>query len=100
MEFFQEVYAPQSAAAKARLTQALYSFGMKDGEAPNECFARGSVLRSQLGTDGVTHTENDGNQHFARNLTPGYSVQKSIFLAKEDSGMDLTRAELVGQNVA
>ena len=43
---------------------------MRDGEAPNEYFARGSVLRSQLGTHGVIHTDNVVNQHFARNLTP------------------------------
>ena len=64
--------------------QAWYSFGMRDGEAPNGCFARGSVLRRQLGTHGVIHTDNDVNQHFARNLTPDHSVQKSILLAKED----------------
>ena len=82
--FSKKFYAPQSAAAKARLTQAWYSFGMKDGEAPIEYFARGSALRNQLGTHGVIHTDNEVNQHFARNLTPDYSVQKSILLAKDE----------------
>ena len=82
--FFNKFHAPQSAAAKAKITQAWYSFGMKDGEAPNANFARGSVLRSQLGTDRFIHTENNVNQNFARNLISDYSVQKSILLAKEE----------------
>ena len=57
---------------------------MKDGVPPNDYFARGSVLRSQLSTHGVIHTDTDVDQHFARNLTPNYSVQNSILLAKED----------------
>ena len=57
---------------------------MRDGEAPNEYFARGSPRRSKLGTYGVINTGNDVNQNFARNLTPDYSVQKIILLAKED----------------
>ena len=65
---------------------------MRDGEAPNEYFARGSVLRNQLGTNGVIHTDNDVNQHFARNLTPDYSVQKIMLLAEEE----LTRKVLEG----
>ena len=84
MEIFQEVFAPQSEAEKAKLTQAWYIFGLRDGEAPIEYFAGGSVLRNQLGTHGVIHTDNDVNQHFARNLTPDNSVQKSILLAKEE----------------
>ena len=83
-KFFKKLYAPQSAAAKARVTQTWYSCSMKDGEAPNEYFARGSALRSQLGTHGAIHTDNDVDQHFARNLTPAYSVQNSILLAKEE----------------
>ena len=57
---------------------------MRDGEAPNECFVRGSVPRSKPGTHVVIHTDNDVNQHFARNVTPDYSVQKSVLLAKEE----------------
>ena len=84
-KFFKTFYAPQSAAAKARLTQAWCCFGMRDGEAPNEYIARGNVLRSQLDTHGVIHTsDSDVNQHFARNLTPDYSVQKSVRLAKDE----------------
>ena len=59
----KKFFAPQSAAAKARLTQAWYSFGMRDGEGPNGYFARSSVLRSQFVTYGVIHTDNDVNQH-------------------------------------
>ena len=47
---FKNHYAPQSAAEKARLTQAWYSLRMKDGESPNEYFAKGGVLHSQLGS--------------------------------------------------
>ena len=82
-KYFKTLYAPQSAAAKPRMTQTLHKFGMRDGEAPNEYCAKGGVLRSQLGTHGVIHTDNDVNQHFAQNLTPDYSVKKSILLAKE-----------------
>ena len=81
--FFKNCYAPQSAAAKARLTQAWHSFQTRDGEAPNEYFTRGNVLRSQLGTYSVIHTDNDVNPHFARNLTPENSMPKSMLLAKE-----------------
>ena len=84
VETFQKFYAPQSATANASLTQIWYRFGMRDGEAPNECFVRGSVQRSKPGTHGAIHTDNDVNQHFARNVAPDYSVQKSVLLAKEE----------------
>ena len=42
------------------------------------------MLRSQLGTHGVIRADNDVNQHFAKNITPDYSVKNSILLAKEE----------------
>ena len=57
---------------------------MRDGEALNGYFARGSALRNQLGTHGVIDTDNDVNQQFTRNMTADYSVQKRILLAKEE----------------
>lgn len=42
------------------------------------------MLRNLFGTHSVIHTANDANQDFARNLTPDYSVQKSILLTKKD----------------
>ena len=47
---FKSHYAPRSAAEKARVTQAWYFLRMKDGESPNEYFAKGGVLHSQLGS--------------------------------------------------
>lgn len=35
-EIFEFFYTPQSAAEEARLTQAWYSFRMKEGEPPND----------------------------------------------------------------
>ena len=43
------------------------------------------MLRIQLGTHVVIHSDINVNQHFARNLTRYYSVQKNIVLAKEES---------------
>ena len=39
--------------------------------------------RSQLGTHGVIHADNDVNQDFERNLTPDYLIHRNVVLAKE-----------------
>ena len=57
---------------------------MKDGETPNEYFARRILLRRQLDTHDASYTDHDVIQHFARNLTPDHSVQNSILLAKKE----------------
>ena len=41
------------------------------------------MRRSQLGSHGVIHGDNDVNQHFARNLTLDYSMKRNVVLAKE-----------------
>ena len=78
---FKKFYAPQAAAEKARLTQSWYSLRMKQHEPPNEYFARGSALRSRLALHGVTFSDVDANQEFARNLSHVFGVQKSILLS-------------------
>ena len=82
---FKNHYAPQSAAEKARLTQAWYSLRMKDGESPNEYFARSSVIQSQLGSHGMAFSDVDANHHLARNLSHAFGIQQSILLANADS---------------
>ncbi|CAN0427309.1 unnamed protein product [Scytosiphon promiscuus] len=57
---------------------------MKDGEPPNEYFARGSVIRSRLSSHEVLFSDQDANRHFARNLSHIFQVQKSILLANAD----------------
>ena len=81
---FKNHYAPQSAAERARLTQAWYNLQMKEGEPPNEYFARGSVIRSQLGSHGMVFSDVDANHHFVRNVSHVFGVQKSILLTNAD----------------
>ena len=81
---FKKFYAPQAADEKARLTQSRYSLRMKEHEPLDEYFARDSVLRSRLALHGVTFSGVDANQHFARNLSHVFGVQKSILLSNAD----------------
>ena len=53
---------------------------MKDGESPNENFARGCVIQSQLGTHEMAFSDVDDNHHPARNLSRAFGIQKSILL--------------------
>ncbi|CAN0572955.1 unnamed protein product, partial [Laminaria digitata] len=71
-KIFKKLYAPQSSADKARLTQAWYDLRMKENETPTETFARGSVLRSRLANHGTVITDVDANHHFARRLSPAF----------------------------
>ena len=53
---------------------------MKDGKSPNEYFARGSVIQSQLGSHKMAFSDVDANHHLARNLSHAFGIQKSILL--------------------
>ena len=57
---------------------------MKEHEPPSEYFARGSELRNRLALHGVTFSDVDANQHFARNLSHVFGMQKSILLSNAD----------------
>lgn len=78
---FKRVYAHQSAAEKARLTQSWYGLNIKDREPTNEYFARCNVLTSRLSSDGLVVSDKDTKQHFARNLSPAFGVENGILLS-------------------
>ena len=84
LSIFNNHSAPQSAGEKARLTQAWYSLRMKDAESPNEYFARGSVIQSQLGSHGMAFSDVDGNHHLDRNLSHAFGIRKSILITIAD----------------
>ena len=78
---FKRVYAHQSAAEKARLTQSWYGLNIKDREPTNEYFAKCNVLTSRLSSDGLVVSDKDTKQHFARNLSPAFGVENGILLS-------------------
>ena len=57
---------------------------MKDGETPSVLFSRGCALRSRRCAHGMIFPDVDANQHFARNLSPAFGVQKRVVLTNAE----------------
>ena len=79
-------YAPQAAApTRQGSLNRRTAFEKRTRNPPNECFARGRVLKSWLALHGVTFSDMEANQHFAHNIFHAFGVQKeSVLLSNPD----------------
>ena len=86
-QIFDKYYQLKAAAEKSKLTQQCHRFCSETNQTPHSYFGRFAVLYSGLASHGTIFSDTDAHYHLVQNLSPVFSIQKSIILTHSDLAM-------------